>query len=437
MSQQVINNGTYDNDPAAEAIRVSFTKCKENFAELYDEQARILGDTILQSAIPINDESDLYAHDAVIYVKQFSSKEYAFIVYQCDRTTKTEYSDTQEIRLIIYDLVARSIVSNSEVIKGNTTYGAITTNDSPCAKPRIHDIGSSTLRIVASNYQTVYYRDLNLSTLELGSLTVMQFTIRNAANDGWDGSPVDATTANLEIHCTRTAGVGFPTDGAIATMPHCGGIDNIQSRVIGETTYYYCSFEAYFPNYGDYGIAFLAESTDKINWRLYPPIDADDTTYSNNKTSETSFIYINDKWNAVSRATANLYSYSEDGGLTWSAQTAFGITDSKSSKKGADCVNIRTGAASYYPIAFFAYNKTPEIYKASYTRTTMALAITEDMVNFTDIAIMNLYRTAHYPSIHYLEGLLYMVFTTSMKATNTDRNTLMFAIINPWKQLLA
>jgi hypothetical protein len=433
MAQQIINNGSYDNDLSAESVRTSFEKTKSNFSELYTEQKYLFGELISQSAIPVNDSADLYAHDSVIYVKQFSSKEYAFIVYQCDRTTKNEYATTMEIRLIIFDLQTRSVMSNIEVLKGNTTYGAITTHDSACAKPRIHDLGSS-LRIVAANYQTIYYRDLSLTTLELGSLNVLQFTIRNASNDGWDASPIDATETNLETHCFRCTGKNFPTDGANPIMPHCGGIDNVQSRVIGATTYYYCSFEAYFPNYGDYGIAFLAESTDKINWRLYPPIAVDDATYVNNRTSETSFIYINDRWNAVSRATANLYSYSLDGGFTWSAQEPFGISNSTSPKKGADYANIRKGLSTYVPTAFFAYNKTTEIYKATYGRCTLALAITQDMINFTDIAIINNYRTNHYPSVHYLEGFLYLVFTTSMKATNTDRNTLMLSKINLWRQ---
>lgn len=35
MAQQIINNGTFDNDPSAEKIRTAFDKVNENFDELY------------------------------------------------------------------------------------------------------------------------------------------------------------------------------------------------------------------------------------------------------------------------------------------------------------------------------------------------------------------------------------------------------------------
>lgn len=35
MAQQIINNGTFDNDPSAESIRSAFDKCNSNFTELY------------------------------------------------------------------------------------------------------------------------------------------------------------------------------------------------------------------------------------------------------------------------------------------------------------------------------------------------------------------------------------------------------------------
>lgn len=38
MAKQVINNGTFDNDPSAEKIRTAFDKCNSNFTELYDEK---------------------------------------------------------------------------------------------------------------------------------------------------------------------------------------------------------------------------------------------------------------------------------------------------------------------------------------------------------------------------------------------------------------
>lgn len=35
MAQEIINNGTFDNDPSAEKIRTAFDKCNNNFTELY------------------------------------------------------------------------------------------------------------------------------------------------------------------------------------------------------------------------------------------------------------------------------------------------------------------------------------------------------------------------------------------------------------------
>ena len=35
MAQEIINNGTFDNDPSAERIRISFDKVNDNFTDLY------------------------------------------------------------------------------------------------------------------------------------------------------------------------------------------------------------------------------------------------------------------------------------------------------------------------------------------------------------------------------------------------------------------
>lgn len=37
MAQQIINNGTFDNDPSAEKIRTAFDKVNDNFTELYND----------------------------------------------------------------------------------------------------------------------------------------------------------------------------------------------------------------------------------------------------------------------------------------------------------------------------------------------------------------------------------------------------------------
>lgn len=38
MGQQIINNGTFDNDPSAEKIRLSFDKVNDNFSDLYSKR---------------------------------------------------------------------------------------------------------------------------------------------------------------------------------------------------------------------------------------------------------------------------------------------------------------------------------------------------------------------------------------------------------------
>lgn len=430
---EIINNGTYDNDPSAEAIRASFEKSKNNFAEITANRVYDIGCDLLSRAIPINDTDDLYAHDSRILIVSYStSKLYALIAYQADKSTKTEFQNTQQVRLIVYDLHTRAIVSSLEVAAPGETYGTVTLASTPVAMPAMHKISSSTVRVYFSNGQTIYYRDLALATLAFGDAAIMQVQIRNAANDGWDAA-ADATTALLDTHCTRMTGGGLPTNGANPVMPLVRGIDNIQ--IVGSN--YYASMEAYFPNYGDYGVSFLMESADLTAWRLYAPVDLDSSTYINCNSAETSYIYLDSKWHAISRYGNYLYASSEDGGLTWSAQVASGlINPNGGSKCSADYVNIRKGVATYYPIAFFAYNKDAEIYPTgSYGRVTLGVAITEDMATFTDIAIMNNFRTCHYPSIHYFNGLLYMTYTTSERAINTDRDTLMLTVINPWIQL--
>ena len=46
MAQEIINNGTFDNDPSAEKIRTAFDKTNDNFTELYDDKVDKTGDTM-------------------------------------------------------------------------------------------------------------------------------------------------------------------------------------------------------------------------------------------------------------------------------------------------------------------------------------------------------------------------------------------------------
>lgn len=46
MAQEIINNGTFDNDPSAEKIRTAFDKTNNNFTELYDDKVDKTGDTM-------------------------------------------------------------------------------------------------------------------------------------------------------------------------------------------------------------------------------------------------------------------------------------------------------------------------------------------------------------------------------------------------------
>lgn len=430
---EIINNGTYDNDPSAEAIRVSFEKCKDNFTEIGNEWLYRVGERMAAHAVAVSDDDDLYAHDSQVLAVNSGTKELVLVAYQCNKTTKTEYQTTQYYRLIVFNAQTRTIEQSIEVAKGNTEYNGITLADAAIGKPRMINLGTGSVRLIFNCGDYVYYRDLLLSNYSLGNVAVFQVRIRNAANNGWDASPVDLTVANLSTHCERCGGGAIPSAAPTYTLiPHVAGMDSVQ--LVGSTYYFSC--EAYYSNSGDYGVAFLMSSTDLVNWQVYPPIALDTTTPTNNRTSETAFVYINSKWHAISRANNYLYSSSDDG-LTWTEQVASGLINPNSgSKTSAVYVNIQTGASTYRPTVFFAYNKDALIYNAAYGRNVMGMATTDDMVNFTDIAIMVNYRTNHYPSICYHNGLIYMTYTTTFGATNTDRNTVMLAVFNPYKQLL-
>lgn len=428
MTQQNINYGSAANDGTGDAFRVAFKKTDDNFNDLYNNQKYIQGEQLLNKAFCVNDEDDLYAHDSNLLIVKYGVKTLALCAYQCDKVTKNEYALTQHARLTIYNLHSNTLVQSIEVAKANTEYNGITLANTPVAKPRLHNLGTGYVRIYFSCGDNIYFRDLNLSNYSLGNVTVFKAKIRNSGNTGWDAAAVDITIANLDEHAFRTSGKHLPTAAPYTLMPHISGIDHIQQ--VGSN--YYMSCEAYYANSGDYGVVFLMESANLTDWKIYPPVSVGDVN-SDCRTSESSFQYINGKWNVISRANNYLYSSSDDGGLTWSSQVASGlINPNYGSKTSADYVNIQKGVSTYYPISFFAYNKDSTIYGVG--RPTMALAYTLDMVNFVDIAIMEHYRTNHYPAIFYYNGLLYILFTTS-RATNTDRDTLMLSVFNPYKLL--
>lgn len=64
MAKQVINNGTFDNDPSAEKIRTAFDKTNDNFTELYDgKQDTLVSGTNIKT---INGTSVLGSGDLVL-----------------------------------------------------------------------------------------------------------------------------------------------------------------------------------------------------------------------------------------------------------------------------------------------------------------------------------------------------------------------------------
>jgi hypothetical protein len=54
MAQQIINNGTFDNDPSAEKIRTAFDKANENFTELYTNKLDKVSTSGVERAYIIN-----------------------------------------------------------------------------------------------------------------------------------------------------------------------------------------------------------------------------------------------------------------------------------------------------------------------------------------------------------------------------------------------
>ena len=60
MAQQIINVGATPNDGAGDPIRTAFTKCNNNFNQLY---SRVQISTPLSAVGEIGDEAGMYAYD--------------------------------------------------------------------------------------------------------------------------------------------------------------------------------------------------------------------------------------------------------------------------------------------------------------------------------------------------------------------------------------
>lgn len=54
MAQEIINNGTFDNDPSAEKIRTAFDKTNSNFTELYNDKLNKVSTAGVERAYIIN-----------------------------------------------------------------------------------------------------------------------------------------------------------------------------------------------------------------------------------------------------------------------------------------------------------------------------------------------------------------------------------------------
>ena len=69
MAQQIINVGASPNDGQGNPIRTSFTKCNENFGELYS-RAQVTPPAILTGSV--GDQAGMYAYDSVYFYYCFA-----------------------------------------------------------------------------------------------------------------------------------------------------------------------------------------------------------------------------------------------------------------------------------------------------------------------------------------------------------------------------
>lgn len=376
-----------------------------------EEKKEVFGSVILSNAAPVSDARAQYAHDSHTFVAKNKNRLYQIVTWQQDRYTTSEWAPTSECMIKVVDLTSQEEVLYASLCKKSTDYkNGITTGASGMVIPRMWPIGTGdTIRIAFSNYTNCYYRDLSLNDMSLSLPQKMQIKIKGGTVMDWDSVAV-------RIHLDSLFG---PDTSFFDLAPLVRGSDQVQV----ESGLWYMTFEGYpTSNPGGAGIPIMGVSQDSgRTWQLRGAI-YDGSLSAGGGCPETSMVWLNSKWNALTRVGGRLhYSSSTDNGNTWS--TPVEVDPTNLSTKETRHSAFKTITASGDTVVLIAYQSGNDI---TGHRTKMGLCKTSDYESFEVIALADAQRSAHYPSIALFAGKLYGSFTTSLKnSTESDRDCVM------------
>lgn len=376
------------------------------------EKREILGGLIVANSTPVSDARTQYAHDSHTIVQKSNNRLYQLTTWQQDRFTTAELATTSESMIKVYDLTSQKEVLYASLGKKDTDYkNGIVTGGTGIIIPRMWSLGvGDTIRIAFSNNTNCYYRDLSLRDMSLSLPAKLQVKISGGTSMDWDSSAI-------RQHLQLTFG-GFDTD-FLGLIPLVRGNDQMQ--VQGSNRY--LTFEGYpSSNPGGAGIPIMGVSADGgRTWQLKGAIFNGSLT-AGGGSPETSMVWLNGKWNALTRIGGALsYSSSTDGGNTWAtpvvvASTALATKETRHSA----FKTIGVAGDTIVLLAYQAPNNTTG------HRTTMGFAKTSNYTNWEEIAICDCERSCHYPTIALYAGRIFGTYTTSFKNSTTgDRDAIM------------
>lgn len=401
MRQKLISVGTTETKAS---LDLNFGNAQSNFTELYNNSVRNVGLSLSVSSIPVSDASAMYAHDSQILIKKIGGVVYRLITYQLDLTSPIEGQSNQFTKLIVFNHSSGEVLVDVELMKGGQTYGTLSIPAGAMYIPRMLNISSTVVRIVASTSSEMYYRDFDLSTLVLGDLAKFQVIIEG------ESVPRDCNSSAIQAHLENTYGNTSSSYNNLSPLLR----SNDAIEVVGGR-WYLCFEGSNTVDYTGKFVMLISSGDSGETWELHKPVENTVKKYG-----EMTANYVGSTWHGLLRGNNGkyLYTISQDG-ENWSTPADIGLgTETRHTvAKGKDS----TGSDVWIVV----YNVTGEI---TGHRTTMVISKTYDFITFTRLAVLNNQKSNHYPSAVYFAGALHLTYTTGFKEMQaSDRDTIMYA----------
>ena len=365
----------------------------------------------------LSETDDLYAHESQILIKQIGGVDYLFLLYMSNKYAASEWQTVARARLRVFNLATKAHIRTWDLFYAGLVAGIQIPPDPGINVPRMYFYGDNTIRAFCSNETTLFTRDVNITDPDpanwtAGNISIAQMTMQKG--DG-DDELLNVTATTIQTHLEQVLGETNALYNGL--MPLFRNMDIAKS---GDNWYAVMEFSGERASVASNIVVTLISADAGNTWSFGNLVTY--TVLSRTRIIEASVFFIDTVLHLISRATTNIVQHisSEDNGGTWTQQDNITLTGVLQSKPCA--VNYNDGTVKNQ-MAITEVSK----YTGNSGRTTLWIGTTTDFVTYTRNMEIVTPTYAHYPSMFYYDGHLYMSYTKG--DGTTDRNKIVIVTV--------